>query len=348
MRHSIRIASLLALLPLGVQAQWQPQAVATTTEFRSVHAVDSMTVWAGGRGGVFAHTRDGGHVWQTDTVPGATDLFFIGVHAASADTAVLLGTGFSTSTARIYRTTDGGRTWSERYRDDREGIFLDGVAFWDDGRGLAFGDPLDGAFVVLITSDGGATWEQLPGSRLPPPLAGEAAFAASGQAIVTGAGGRAWFGTGGGASARVYRTTDHGRTWQVAETPLAAGTSTGVFGLAFRDSLNGVAVGGNHEQRNQLTQNVIRTRDGGVTWTVQGASLPPGVRYGVTYVPGVAIPTIVAVGPSGSGYSYDEGITWTALDGEVANTVTFTDPRHGWALGIDGRIVRWKGELGGK
>src|SRR5690606_36821130 len=98
----------------------------------------------------------------------------VGIHAAHQDTAVVLGTGFETSAARIYRTEDGGASWTESYTDSRDGIFLDGLAFWEEGRGVAFGDPLDGVFVVLTTADGGRSWSMVPDSVLPPALDGEA------------------------------------------------------------------------------------------------------------------------------------------------------------------------------
>src|SRR5690606_15014984 len=127
---------------------------------------------------------------------------------------------------------------------------------------------------------------------------------------------RGWIGTGGGARARVYMTRDGGASWTAAGTPMPGDSTSGIFGIAFSDSLNGVAVGGDYQQRTEEQQNVIRTRDGGRTWSVAGASLPHGVRYGVAYSPvlfrsiGAAqvlrVPdqrALLAVGPSGVGRS---------------------------------------------
>src|SRR5690606_40744263 len=127
---------------------------------------------------------------------------------------------------------------------------------------------------------GGRPWGVVAAGSIPPALEGEAGFAASGTAVVTQPGGLAWIGTGGGSVARVYRTADYGATWEAAETPLAGGGTAGIFGVAFRDSLNGVAVGGDYQQRTAATLNVLRTRDGGRTWELVGASAPAGVRYG--------------------------------------------------------------------
>ena len=63
----------------------------------------------------------------------------------------------------------------------------------------------------------------MPTDGSPPVLPGEAAFAASGTCLVLQGASNAWIGTGGGARARVFRSIDRGRSWQVADTPLHAG-----------------------------------------------------------------------------------------------------------------------------
>ncbi len=296
--------------------------------------------WAAGRGGAWLRTTDGGGNWTVDSIPQAATLFLVDAYATGPDTAWLLGTDFNGGESRIYHTVDGGLHWSEQYRRSGTGVFFDGMAFWDGRRGLAFSDPVDGAFLIVRTDDGGRTWAEVPNASIPPPLAGEAGFAASGTAIVTGPDGRAWFGTGGGAHARVFRTTDYGRTWSVADTPLPGGATAGIFGLAFRDAQHGAAVGGDYQKPTVSLQNVLRTDDGGRTWTVAGRALPAGVRYGVAWGRFGGRRALFAVGPSGSGYSLDDGVTWTAISDEAWNTVAF-DGGLGLAAGTNGRIGRW-------
>ena len=347
---ALALALALALLTLGVAApaaaQWIDQPTGSNAEFRGLAAVDSLVAWAAGRNGAFARTVDGGATWGTGVVAGAESLFFVDVHALDADTAWLLGTSFDGGLARIYHTTDGGATWRVQFEDTTPGTFYDGFAFWDAKRAIAFGDPVGGSFRIVRTEDGGQTWSVVSPENIPPPLEGEAGFAASGTAVVTQPNGLAWIGTGGGRVARVYRTSDYGATWEVAETPLAGGPTAGIFGIAFRDSLNGVAVGGDYQQRTAATPNVLRTRDGGRTWELVGTSAPPGVRYGVVYVPGARTPVLVAVGPSGSGYSLDDGATWTPISDVGYNTVSFAAPNAGWVAGTQGRIARWRGRFG--
>ncbi len=336
---SIACASLCAVS--SAQGQWLLQSSGTDAEFRGLSAVSDSVVWAAGRDGAFARTVDGGATWEADTVAGATDLFFIDVHAIDDSTAILLGTSFDGGRAGIYRTTDGGDTWVQRYANSSPGVFFDGMAFWDALNGVAFSDPVDGSFLIVTTADGGASWEPVPAQNIPPPLPGEAGFAASGTAISVAGDSHVWIGTGGGAFARVLMSSDRGRSWTVAETPLPANASTGIFGLAFRDPLNGVAVGGNYQAPGDSSSNVLRTRDGGVSWSLVGRSRPNGVRYGAVYARAGDGWALVAVGPSGWGYSADDGATWTFLDNLSYNTVAAAPSGLVWAAGVDGRIARF-------
>ena len=91
------------------------------------------------------------------------------------------------------------------YKQDPKG-FLDAIAFWDEKHGMALGDPVKGLFQLLVTTDGGANWKPLAAKTLPPALAGEGAFAASGTCLVTHGDSDVWFTTGGAKAARVFPT----------------------------------------------------------------------------------------------------------------------------------------------
>lgn len=334
-------ACLLAPVSTAVAQRWVPQHTETTAEFRALHAAGNGVVWAAGRGGVWTRTRDDGRTWTTDTVPGAESLFFTGVHAVDADTVILLGTSFTEGEGRaaVFRTTDGGRTWTMRWSLERAGLFLDALAFFDDRHGLALGDPTDGAFVLLATDDGGVTWHDRS-DALPPAQPGEAGFAASGQALIATGATHAWIVTGGGARARVLHTADRGATWRATDTPLAANASTGLFGIAFADARTGWAVGGDYRSVERSGNNVLRTDDGGATWRVAGTSAPAGVRYGVAAARIDSAVAVIAVGPSGTGWSSDGGATWRAIDGPGFNSITVAPDGTVWAAGVEGRVAR--------
>jgi photosystem II stability/assembly factor-like uncharacterized protein len=99
-------------------------------------------------------------------------------------------------------------------------------------------------------------------------------------------------------------------------------------------------VGGDFRKPKEAAVNVLRTRDGGRTWTPVARSRPAGVRYGVAVVPGTPGPALIAVGPSGWGYSPDGGATWQAADTTGYNTVDAGGPGRIWLAGREGRIAR--------
>jgi photosystem II stability/assembly factor-like uncharacterized protein len=336
----------LFIAPHALAAQLSTQASGTDAEFRALHAPSEQVVWAAGRGGVYAVTADGGTTWRADSVAGAGDLFLTGVWAADARAAYLLGTSFDGGLARIYRTTDGGASWSVQWESTEDGVFMDALQCWTIAHCVAYGDPVGGALVIVRTTDG-RTWSRTPPVALPRLLEGEAGFAASGTTLTLHGDSLGWIGTGGGARARVYLTRDGGASWSAADTPLPGNATSGIFGIAFRDPLNGVVVGGDYQRRLEEQRNVARTRDGGRTWEVGGATRPHGVRYGVAYGGLSAAgsvrdqaPPLVAVGPSGIGVSRDDGVSWTPLDTTHYNTVAFSPAGDGWAGGPNGRIAR--------
>ena len=133
----------------------------------------------------------------------------------------------------------------------------------------------------------------------------------------------------------MLRTSDGGRTWKIADTPLASGPSAGIFSIAFRDEKHGVVAGGDYKKESEAVDNLAVTNDGGVTWTlVKGLS---GFRSVVAYVPGTK--TLVALGPSGGDYSIDDGHTWTVLTGPGFDTLSFIPGKQtGWGAGDKGKI----------
>jgi photosystem II stability/assembly factor-like uncharacterized protein len=340
MRSALSLLVAIALVQPG-GAQWRAQDGRTKARLRGLSVVGPRVAWASGSGGTCLRTSDGGATWQSLSVPDSSGLDFRDVQGFDDRAACLLSIGPG-GLSRIYRTTDGGASWAAPAINPDPDGFLDAFAFWDADHGLAVGDPVDGRFVILATGDGGRTWGKIPAGGMPEALPGEGAFAASGTSLAVQGQSNAWFGTGGGGSARVFRSTDRGRTWTAWPTPIrAANASSGVFSVAFGDADHGVAVGGDYKAPADPTANAATTEDGGRTWTPAGASRPSGFRSAVAFVPGWAGPGLLAVGPSGSDRSSDGGRTWSRMGGPGFHALGFDGSgRAGWAVGEDGRIAR--------
>ena len=345
MRVPLLLSALAALGAPALRAQSAREyAVPAHVEFRGLHALSDRVVWASGSGGVVMHTQDGGRHWAVDTIAGAEHLFLTDVWAFDARRATVVGTDFNGGRAAIYSTADGGRHWRREWELADPNVFLDAVTFWPGGRGLALGDPMEGHYTILTRAPDDSAWRvpdapQMPcgpdHAILPEADSGMAAFAASGSALTSRGDSWAWFGTGGGARAAVFRTWDQGRSWSRADTDLPASASAGIFGIAFEDDTLGLAVGGDYQQPADSAPNVLRTTDGGETWTLIGRTTPIGVKWGLTNAgPG----TYLATAPTGTGITRDGGVTWTLLDPKPANTASCAGGTC-WLAG-KGRLAR--------
>ncbi|MEK6767875.1 MAG: hypothetical protein AABY85_02680 [Gemmatimonadota bacterium] len=321
------------------------QTSGTTALLQAVSAVSERVVWVSGHAATYARTTDGGATWQAAIVPGADSLQFRDVYAVSARTAYLLAAGPG-ARSRIYQTTNGGRSWRLQFTNPDSSAFFDCFDFWDRDHGIAVSDAVNGRLVIITTGDGGATWTRVPDAAIPPALAGEAAFAASGHCVTVSrddyilSGSRlAWVGTGAAEGARVYRTTDGGAAWEAFPTPVVHGAFSGIAAVAFRNPSRGLALGGQLGVAEGRSDNVAVTEDGGRTWRIAAPPTFTGAAYGAVYVPGASTPTVVAVGPKGMSYSGDEAGSWTSLDTLAYWSVGFAR-RTGWAVGPGGRITR--------
>ena len=331
----MRISLVVFLLTMLAVPRWTVQTSGVTHRLRGVSAVNEQVAWASGAGSTVLRTTDGGQTWQKLNVT-SDALDFRDIDAIDAQTAYVMSIG-NGPLSRIYKTTDAGKTWNLQFKNEDEKAFLDAMSFWDANHGIAFGDSVDKQFYILTTADGGRTWARVPTTNLPPAQENEGAFAASGTNIAVFGRSHAWIGTGAAAKSRVLRTVDSGRTWQVADTPLASAPSAGTFSIAFRDAKHGVIAGGDYRKEQEAVDNLAVTSDGGITWTlVKGLS---GFRSVVAYLPGTKTPTLIALGPSGGDYSLDDGRTWSRIDGPGFDTFSFVRGKHiGWGAGAEGKI----------
>ena len=316
-----------------------PQQSGTANRLQAISPLDDRIAWVSGVGGTYAVTTDGGETWRSGVVPGADSLEFRDVEAVSESIAYLLAAGPG-DRSRIYKTRDGGRSWSLQFTSRDTSAFYDCFAFWDERRGFTMSDAVAGRFPVVYTADG-ERWTDI-GDRLPPAQSGEGAFAASGTCAATIGDRHGWITTGAAARARVLATSDGGDTWRASPTPIVQGSATtGGASVEFRDTLEGILGGGDVAAPDSFADNVARSSDGGRTWRPATRTPFPGAIYGLAYVPGGGGRTVVATGPSGAAWSADEGKSWTALRGVRDYwAVAFASPRAGWLVGTEGRILK--------
>lgn len=175
---------------------------------------------------------------------------------------------------------------------------------------------------ILRTADGGATW-----TRLASP-AGATLNAVTFSDARTG--------TAVGVAGTILRTEDGGASW----TQQSSGTTADICGVAFKDAKTGIAVGasGSCDGIGPFDSGcILRTTDGGVSWTFRASNTPR--LWAVTFSDAQ---TVVAVGDQGTVLSSsDSGATWTALhNGDKliggARAVVFHNTSSGTAVGGGG------------
>jgi photosystem II stability/assembly factor-like uncharacterized protein len=199
----------------------------------------------------------------------------------------------------------------------------------------ALGDPMDGKFVLLRTKDG-EHWERLLSDGLQA-LPQEGAFAASNSCLKVDRDTGIYFVTGGPA-ARMFHSTDAGKTWTAKEIPIAKGNaSSGAFSMAINGNTI-VVVGGDYREPKQGSNSGVYSSDGGLTWKPAVAA-PGGFRSDVASIAG---PNFVTVGTSGSEFSSDGGARWKNAGSLNLNAVKVLGVFGIWGVGPNGTVAKVK------
>ena len=282
---------------------------------RYLDAVNDSIAWATGYDGsggsvyetLFTKTVNGGDLWEADIIFGDVGYSLgniCGLNETTAWAAVFY-TGAQDENCGIYKTTDGGWSWTQQTQEPSS--FANNVWFFDENDGVALGDQADGYWDIWTTDDGGATWERVPEVNFSGHAIGPNEYGWTGCMDAIGDN-TIIFGSHA-PEGYAYISHDRGYTWFGNFTGCpGTGLNPGVNDLAFKDPMNGLAA---HD--NGATYDLFETSDGGVNWQPITYT---GICYasGLSYVPGTAntyISTGAASGVSGASYSLDGGHTWT-------------------------------------
>jgi photosystem II stability/assembly factor-like uncharacterized protein len=356
-KHTLIIGLLAVCTTVGLaqethkinQPTLTPQSSGTTQLLIAVSPVNDNIVWAAGTGGTFVVTTNGGKTWTSGVVQGAENLQFRDVQGVSDKIAYLMSIGNDIGQFRIYKTEDGGATWTTEFVNHVASAFYDCMAFWTPDRGVAHSDSANGVFPDLLTTDG-RDWHFI--EDMPPALPGEASFSSSGTCVTTQGENNAWIATGGSTIARILATTDGGHTWNAYDTPLVSSASAGGLSVAFRDAQHGIVGGGDLSVN--TSSDAATSSDGGQTWTLTNKPPVSGAIFALSYARGVSggghgfDQTVVVTSEAQPNYtlgqaawSPDEGTTWFQMP-KVSGywSVAFADPQHGWFVGNNGTILK--------
>ena len=369
MRQLFLLGVLLAFAP-SLLAQWEIEESNSSASLRGIISVGGGVAGASGSDGTVLRTEDGGYVWQGCVQPpGAAKLDFRGIQAWDENTAVVMSSGTG-DLSRLYKTTDGCRTWTLLLTNKDKDGFWDALQFTDRLHGTLLGDPVGGHFVLLTTSDGGKTWTT---GQIGPAesVSGQSIFAASNSSLVVTSPSSRAFCTGGPSGPSIIRQNLGPQPGPAKPGEVHFGTtasseqlvsfnksaSSGCFSLAESRDGRGttVAVGGDFSHPEQGDD---------TAWTTAGAddaenkehplfhfspakTRPAGYRSAVAYDP--RMKAWIAVGPSGTDISTDDGQNWRALTPGQQETPQADKQWNAiwlpFAVGPHGRIGKLHGDV---
>jgi len=324
---------VLAFTSLIAPAQtFIPLTTNIPASFRGLDTYKNDVVWVSGSNGTVGYSTNSGIDWTWVNPVGYEKFDFRDIAIFSKKDAVIMSSG---SPAVILRTTDAGKTWKEVYKDERSSIFLDAMDFYGN-TGYIVGDPIDGSFQLLKSTDKGKSWIDVSNDFMLYAEEGEAAFAASGSNI------QAFkdfvlIGTGGAFSGFFYYSPKKLKIDKY-ECPIWYGNnSSGIFAIDFLDDKTGIAVGGNYMLDQDNRNNVLLTYDGGKNWSKPETPVL-GYRSDVMYL---TKNKLFATGTSGTDISYDGGKNWTNISKESFNTLgKSTDNKTVYLTGSNGNVFK--------
>ena len=343
LRHAILLAGLTVCFSIHAARAGNPalyfQLEGYPDNLWVISAVSRDVCWVLGLKGSILRTANAGNTWvpvQSGWFAGKT---LTALMASGADVAVVgvstfdsqSGRPFSPAdTAWIFRTSDGGRSWHEVFR--QPGGFFNGLHRMGAHGAICLGNPLDGRWTVITSSDDGQSWTSVGTA----PRQAGSETGGPGNSAVRGDR-HVWFGAfeerSRTRSSLIYRSTDGGNHWSSSILPFPSPHT-----LDFRDSLVGIVATTRRE--------IARTTDGGANWSI--VPLPYDEGSGD-----------VAASPDGQLWitqhrsilsSSDAGLTWNRIwqahpSHEIVmkfDLVMEGDSLFGWATTWAGGIARFE------
>ncbi len=309
--------------------QWQLWQLPNHASLRGSAAYNN-TLWVSGSKNTVYISTDNGKNWRNISPQLTKQYDFRDIEVLSDNTAIVMAAGSDQQSA-LFITHNQGSSWQLLYQNTDKQGFFDSIAFWDENNGVLLGDPVNGAYVVEITHDQGKSWHRVNKQNLPPLLANEAAFAASGNTIIVGEKNTLYF-TTGGLSAHVYQSLNNGNSWQQFSVPLHTSTKTsGGYALAFNKQKQLFVLGGDYLQRNGTYSNMATFTEN--TWQKVDTK-----KWGLRTAMACTSDVCIATGKLSSDISFDHGHTWQPFQQQGFYTLASTNTAM-VAAGDDGKVA---------
>ena len=224
--------------------------------------------------------------------------------------------------AAVYKTIDGGNTWSEQLNETTLGgdYYFRNIEFLNEN--IGFLGTLNGAF--FKTNDGGTNWTEVTNiSTNPPAICG---LNTVGSSTIYGCG--AYF-----TPAFIIKSTDSGDTWQYIDMSSYANALVEIYFLT--EDIGFVS------GRSNSGATILKTTNGGASWTeIYNSNIVGEYLWKMQILESntnVLFGSIAAVSPNPGKLvkSIDGGLTWSHYDAPETQiqAVGFINENQGWMGG---------------
>jgi photosystem II stability/assembly factor-like uncharacterized protein len=279
---------------------WKPQNSNSTKTLPAIYFIDAEIGWALESDGNILKTTDGGVNWM----PMITGVPFNGNDIYFTDPF----NGLIASAYGVYRSVDGGTSWSFISLSPLESISR--LRFTGPLTGYALGIGTGGATSIYKTIDGGATWTSIStfSQRL-----FDIDFYTPTSALATSEFGK------------IYKSTDGGLTWSLLSTISGAGD---MEEICHTDTSHFFTI--------EDDTRIYKSTNGGASFSFEG-------NGGFTDVVKINSTTVYGIKWDGMRVTVDNGVTFTNKDMEDAvslNSVCFFNKDTGWVFGQNNVIRR--------
>jgi hypothetical protein len=312
MRKYIFLISFIVLGHFQLLAQnlgFHPIEIVTQKKGVSIRGLsipNQQTIWASGSGGNIAKSEDGGNTFIWSQVKGYEKRDFRSIHAWNKKEAIIVAVA---APAVILKTKDGGANWVKVYENTDTSMFLDAIDFLNTKKGYVIGDPINGQFYLLQTTNKGDTWKLMSNDYFKEsPKEGEAFFASSATNLTHFK--KHQYLVSGGKVSRLWMDG------QPMDIPiLQGGNSTGANSIAVSPEGNDLLiVGGDFSKDKSTNNNLVHLQKMNAIWSVKPTrGDPKGYRSCVQYLDAN---NAIACGTSGVDLSFDKGNDWLLISNE--------------------------------
>lgn len=140
------LIGILCLMSLAANAQWVQRNPLQTSYINNISVVDDNVIWLKDQYyTAVSISTDGGENWVKNFFPTSTfsDCAIGPLSAVSATTAYVVATGLSPTSATqngVYKTTNGGVSWSKLSGAFSSSSFPNFIYFWNENEGVTIGD----------------------------------------------------------------------------------------------------------------------------------------------------------------------------------------------------------------